>query len=185
MEESRDFWINSLDRAASTYLDVLLLDVSATEQPWMSPEEVQKDWNEWSKVLEKLKTNGTIQDIKLIIQLIKQTIPLINSFGTFCPIENISSFFGTADEGEELIGFEESCAISMKIFQTYLRLGLEEEDELISMHFDHMIETICRSQNPEVVEYFMTKLMRCDTIKAIDDIKNFNEELRQWLEEEG
>lgn len=187
LDNNRNVWIDILDRVRHEYLDKLLLEgvpeptcryVSA-----MSPEEVKNDHKSWMVVLEKIKRNGTIEDIILIIQLMKQSKAMIDSFRTFCPIENIFSFFGTADEGEEFIGFEESCAISMKIFQTYLRLGLEEEDELISMHFDYMIEKICISQNPEVVEHFMTKLIRFDPIKTRDDIKNFDEELRQWLEE--
>ena len=170
MEESRDFWINSLDRAASTYLDVLLLDVSATEQPWMSPEEVQKDWNEWSKVLEKLKTNGTIQDIKLIIQLIKQTIPLINSFGTFCPIENLFSFFDNGYDDYD-IGHYELAAISMKIFQTYLRLGLEEEEEMISNNVEVIMEIISISQNETVVNYFNEKLENFEEERANNHLR--------------
>ena len=75
-----------------------------------------------------------------------------------------------------MFGFE-LAALSMKVFQTFLRLGLEEEDELISMHFDDMIQMINRSQNPEVVEYFMTKLMRFDSIKTRDEIKIFDEDI--------
>ena len=55
------------------------------------------------------------------------------------------------DTGDNNIGFEELVAISIKVFQTFPWLRLEEEDEI-----DH---------------------------KSIDDIKNFDEELRQWLEE--
>ena len=149
MEDNRDLPtlrdLRYLDRVRREYLDVLLLEVPQPTCPYvsaMSPEEVQNDWSNWMVVLEKVKRNGTIQDIGLFIQLMKQSKALINAFGTFCPIENIFSFFDTGVE-EDLLGFEELSAISMKIFQTYLRLGLGEEDELISMHFDHMIENVC------------------------------------------
>ena len=105
----------------------------------------------------------------------KQSKKLINLFACFCPIENLFYFEGNN------IGFEEIVASSMKVFQTFLRLRLEEEDKLISIHFDEMIEVVCRSRTPKVVEYFMTKLTRFDSIKAIDDIKNFKEKYRQWL----
>ena len=74
MEESRDFHLYNLDRARQEYLDVILLDISLTQHAhghFMSPEKVLKDYNKWSEVLEKVKTNGTIEDIELIIQLIK------------------------------------------------------------------------------------------------------------------
>ena len=146
LDNNRNVWIDILDRVRHEYLDKLLLEVHQPTCRYvsaMSPEELKNDHDSWMEVLEKVKINGTIEDIRLIIQLMKQSKAMIDSFGTFCPIENLFSFFGTAGEGEELIGFEESCAISMKIFQTYLRLGLGEEDELISMHFDHMIENVC------------------------------------------
>ena len=92
----------------------------------------------------------------------------------FCPIKCLFSFF---DNGDWLMFGFELAALSMKVFQTFLRLGLEEEDELISMHFDDMIQMINRSQNPEVVEYFMTKLMRFDSIKTRDEIKIFDEDI--------
>ena len=176
MEESRDFYISSLDRAQREYLDVLLLDISLTQRPHgqgpMSPEKVQKDWNKWSEVLEKVKRNGTIEDIKLIIQLIKQSLPLINSFGTFCPIGNLFSFFDTGhvEDGFSL-GLEELCLTLMKIFQTYLRLGLEEEEELISNNFEVIEEVINASPNETVVNYFNERIDKYLEEQAINDLR--------------
>ena len=168
LDNNRDVWKHILDRVRHEYLDKHL---SA-----MSPEVVKNDHKSWMVVLEKVKRNGTIEDIILFGKLMKQSKKLIDSDARFCPIESLFSFFDTGDANFEL---EELAAISMKLFQTFLRLGLEEEDELISMHFDEMIERICRSQNPEVVEYFMTKLIRFNPIKAIDDIKKFNSRSRR------
>ena len=175
LDNNRNVWIESLVRVRHEYLDKLLLEAPEA----MSPEEVKNDHESWMVVFEKIKRNGTIEDIILFGKLMKQSKKLFNEY-CFCPIESLFRVFDTEDDnfGLEELGdtnfrFEEFVDSSMKVFQTFLRLGLEEEDELISMHFDHMIETICTSQNPEVVEYFMTKLMRFDTIKAIDDIKNY------------
>ena len=71
MEESRDFHLSNLDRAQQENLDVILIYVMDADAHFMSPEKVLKDYNKWSEVLEKVKTNGTIEDIELIIQLIK------------------------------------------------------------------------------------------------------------------
>ena len=175
MKESRDFHLSNLDEAQHEYLDVILLDISLTEDDngdLMSPEKVQKDWNQWIEVLEKVKRNGTIEDIKLIIQLIKQSLPLINSFGTFCPIGNLFSFFDTGhvEDGFSL-GFEELCLTLMKIFQTYLRLGLEEEEELISNNFEVIEEVINASPNETVVNYFNEKIDKYLEEQAINDLR--------------
>ena len=121
----------------------------------MSPEKVQQDWNKWIEVLEKVKTNGTIEDIKLMIKLIKQSINLIRSFGTFCPIDNLFRFF---DTGFVSLGVEEVFITLMKIFETYLRLGLEEEEELISNNFEFMTEVMNNSPNETVANYFHEKI---------------------------
>ena len=183
LDNDREVWISILDGVRGEYLDKLLLETNQQTCPCvsaMSPEKVHNDHKSWMIVLEKIKRDGTIEDIILFGKLMKQSKKLIISFACFCPIESLFSFFDTGDAN---FGFEKLATISMKVFQTFLRLRLEEEDELISMHFDHMISKICISQNPEVVQYFMTKLMRFDPIKTRDDIKNFDEELRQWLEE--
>ena len=123
MEDNRDFWNTELDRVRLEYLDVLLLEVPEPTCPYvstMSPEEVKIDHDSWMEVLEKVKRNGTIQDIILIIQLMKETDAMIRTFGTFCPIENLFSFYGFAEEGEELMEVEEFCSISMKICQTFV-----------------------------------------------------------------
>ena len=145
----------------------------------MSPEEVKNDHMSWMVVLEKIKRNGTIEDIILFGKLMKQSKKLINLYASFCPIENLC-FFWSRDAH---FGLEEWGESAMKLFQTFLRLSLEEEDELISMNFDAMIEIICRSQNPEAVQFFKIKLIRFDPIKTRDGIKNFDEDHRQWLEE--
>ena len=185
LDNNRDVWKHILDRVRREYLDKLLLELPEPTCRYvsaMSPEDVKNDHKSWMVVLEKIKRNGTIEDIILFGKLMKQSNKLIISFARFCPIKSLFLFFDTGDNN---IGHEELVAISMKVFQTFLRLRLKEEDELISIqdHWDHMIEIICRSQNPEVVEYFTTKLIRFDPIEAIDDIKKFNGELRQWLEE--
>ena len=163
MENERDLQLENLDRARREYLDKLFLGVpericSYGERSYvaqMSPEEVKRDYDEWMKVLEKVKRNGTIEDIILIIRLMKQSKALINSFSSFCPIDNLFSFF---DAGEGLFGIEYLGAISMKIFETYLRLGLEEEEELILNNQEIMKEITSRCQNPGVVNYFNEKL---------------------------
>ena len=183
LDNNKDVWIVILDKVQHEYLDKLLLEVSEPRCPnmsAMSPEEVQNDHNSWMVILSKIKRSGTIEDIILFGKLMKQSKKLINSFASFCPIESLFLFF---DTGDAYFGHEELAAISMRVFQTFLRLRLEEEDELVSIHWDIMMEQTCRSQNPEVVEYFMTKLTRFDPIKTRDDIKIFDEELRQWLEE--
>ena len=132
----------------------------------MSPEKIQNDLSNWMVVLEKVKRNGTIQDIDLFIQLMKQSRALINSFNTFCPIENLFRFFGTGVPEEFSLGFEELDAISMKIFQTYLRLGLEEEEELIQNNLEVIMEIISISQNETVVNYFNEKLENYEEERA-------------------
>ena len=162
MENKRDLELKNLDRARREYLDKLFLGVpericSYGDRSYvalMSPEEVKIDHDSWMEVLEKVKRNGTIQDIILIIQLMKETKALISHFRTFCPIENLFSFYGYADEGEELIEDEEFCSISMKICQTFLRLGLEEEEEMISNKLEDIMEIMNMSQNETVVNYF-------------------------------
>ena len=183
LDNNKDVWIVILDKVQHEYLNKLLLGVPEPTCPnmfAMLPEEVQNDHKSWLTVLEKIKINGTIEDIILFGNLMKQSKKLINSFGCFCPIKSLFLFF---DTGDSKFGLEESAAISMRLFQTFLRLRLKEEDELISLNWDAMIERICRSQNPEVVEYFMTKLTRFDPIETRDDIKTFDEEFRQRLEE--
>ena len=94
MEDNRDIWILELDRVRREHLDKLFLGVpericSYGDRSYvalMSPEEVQNDHNSWMKVIEKVKINGTIQDIILIIQLMKQSMTMTNAYGTFCPI---------------------------------------------------------------------------------------------------
>ena len=175
MEESRDFHLSNLDEAQHEYLDVILLDISLTEDDngdLMSPEKVQQDWNKWIEVLEKVKTNGTIEDIKLMIKLIKQSINLIRSFGTFCPIDNLFRFYDTGDEEDDFsLGLEEFCLDFMKIFQTYLRLGLEEEEELISNNFEFMTEVMNNSPNETVANYFHEKIHNYLEEQAINDLR--------------
>ena len=171
-DNNRDVWLKSLDRVQHEYLDKLLWEDPEPTRRYvsvMSLEEV-KNYMSWMVVLEKIKRNGTIEDIVLFGTLMKQSKKLINAYACFCPIESLFRFFDTRYAN---FGLEELAAISMKLFQTFLRLRLEKEDKLISIHWYQMIERICRSQNPK----------RFDLIKAIDDIKNFDEELRQWLEE--
>ena len=181
MEANSDFWILELDRVRREYLDILFLGVPVRERicpnghrsyvALMSPEEVQRDHDSWMEVLNKVKENGTIQDIILIIQLMKETNTMIDAYRTFCPIGNVLSFFGTALEGEEWrMSDEETHYMSMKIFQTYLRLGLEEEEELIHNNLEAIEEIISTSQNPQVVNYFL------------DKIRNYHEELGYNLE---
>ena len=157
MENNRDLELKNLDRARREYLDKLFLGVPEPDCSYvalMSQEEVQHDHDSWMKVIEKVKINGTIQDIILIIQLMKETDAMIRTFGTFCPIENLFLFYCFAEEGEELIEDEEFCSISMKICQTFLRLGLEEEEEMISNKLEHIMDIMNMSQNETVVNYF-------------------------------
>ena len=157
MENNRDLELKNLDRARREYLDKLFLGVPEPDCSYvalMSQEEVQHDHDSWMKVIEKVKINGTIQDIILIIQLMKETDAMIRTFGTFCPIENIFLFYCFAEEGEELMEDEEFCSISMKICQTFLRLGLEEEEEMISNKIEHIMDIMNMSQNETVVNYF-------------------------------
>ena len=132
----------------------------------------------WMVVLEKIKRNGTIEDIILFGKFMKQSKKLINGFRSFCPIANLFFFydvFGGTKDGIFGLDFnqlsEESAELAMKLFQTFLRLSLEEEDRLIPIHFWLMIEIIGRSQNPEVVKYFMTKMISFDPIETRDGIK--------------
>jgi hypothetical protein len=162
MENNRDLELKNLDRARCEFLDKLFLGVpericSYGDRSYvalMSPEEVQYDHDSWMKVIEKVKINGTIQDIILIIQLMKETDAMIRTFRTFCPFENVFRFYGFAEEGEELLEDEEFCFISMKICQTFLRLGLKEEEEMISNKLEDIMETMNMSQNETVVNYF-------------------------------
>ena len=143
LDNNREVWISILDGVRREYLDKLLLETIQPRCPRvsvMSPEKVQNDHKCWMIVLEKIKRNGTIEDIILFGKLMKKSKEQINLFACFCPIENLFSFFGIGG-----IGFEEFVAVAMKVFQTFLRLGLEEEDKLISIHFDDMVEVVCRS----------------------------------------
>ena len=130
----------------------------------------------WMVVLEKIKRNGTIEDIILFGKLMKQSKKLINLYASFCPIENLC-FFWSRDAH---FGLEEWGESAMKLFQTFLRLSLEEEDELISMHHPEIIEIIGRSENPEVVKYFMPKMISFDPIGTRDGIKIIAE--RIWIQ---
>ena len=58
-----------------------------------------------------------------------------------------------------------------------------EEEDLIEMQWNIMIEMVCRSSNPDVVDFFTSKLMKVDSIRARDDIKHFEEEMKRWMEE--
>ena len=111
MEDNRDIWILELDRVRREHLDKLFLGVpericSYGDRSYvalMSPEEVQNDHDSWMKVIEKVKINGTIQDIILIIQFMKRSMTMINAYGTFCPFYNLFRFFGNALTKERLI----------------------------------------------------------------------------------
>ena len=59
----------------------------------------------------------------------------------------------------------------MKIFQTYLRLGLEEEEELISNNFEIMQEVINASPNETVANYFHEKIHNYLEEQAINDLR--------------
>jgi len=107
----------------------------------MSPEKVQKDWNKWSEVLEKVKINGTT-DIDT----------------------------GHEEDGFSL-GLEELCLTLMKIFQTYLRLGLKEEEELISNNFEAIEEVINASPNETVVNYFNERIDKYLEEQEINDLR--------------
>ena len=62
----------------------------------------------------------------------------------------------------------------MKLFKTWNRLNLETENSLISTLWNSLVETVARSDNSEVVYFFMEKLMVHDHIRLRDDIKNKN-----------
>ena len=190
LDNNRDVWLKSLDGVQHEYLDKLLSE-GAPEPTFfflpMSPEEVMRDHMSWMVVLEKIKKNGTIADIILFGKLMKQSKKLINGFRSFCPIENLFWFydvFGGTKDGIFGLDFnqlrEESAELAMKLFQTFLRLSLEEEDRLIPIHQIPIIEIIGRSQNPEVVKYFMTKMISFDPIETRDGIKIIAEKI--WIQ---
>ena len=173
LDNNRDVWLKALDRVQHEHLDVFLSEgVPEPKYPFlaMSPGEVKNDHMSWMVVLEKVKKNGTIEDIILFGKLMKQSKKLIEWGGRFCPFEKIFVFYVLIGIGYNQLN-EESAELAMKLFQTFLRLSLKEEDELISMHFTLMIQIICTSQNPEVVKYFMTKLISFDPITTRDEIK--------------
>ena len=106
LDNDREVWISILDGVRGEYLDKLLLETNQQTCPCvsaMSPEKVHNDHKSWMIVLEKIKRDGTIEDIILFGKLMKQSKKLIISFACFCPIESLFSFFDTGDAN---FGFE-------------------------------------------------------------------------------
>ena len=65
LDNNRDVWIAIFDRVRQEYLDLLVV----AAQP-MSPEKVHNDHKSWMDVLEKIKRNGTIEEIITYIKAI-------------------------------------------------------------------------------------------------------------------
>jgi len=169
----RHIWVSMIDQVRQETVDKFFHELPEPDCPRvgvMSQEEVSKDHSKWISVLDKVKSVGTIKDIILICNLMKQTEKLILAFGSFGPLENLFAFY---DTGDAKFGFEELVSRDMQLFKTWVRLGLETENTLISEHWSGKIETVWRSDNSEVVHFFMEKMMVHDHMKLRDDIKSF------------
>jgi len=173
-EDQRTIWVSMIDKVRQETLDKLLHELPKPNCPQvkvMSEEEISGDHSKWIMVLDRVKGNGTIKDIIMICNFMKQTEKLILAFGSFGPLENLFSFY---DTGDAKFGFEKLVSMDMKIFKTWIRLDLETENSLISQLWGSMIETVWRSDNSEVVYFFMGKMMAHDHMKFRDDIKSFD-----------
>jgi len=168
-EKQRNIWVSMIDKVRHETVDIFLHDPEGVTFQ-MSKEAISDDHSKWIVVLDKVKENGTIKDIILICNLMKQTENLAIAFNSFGPLENLCSFY---DTGDSKFKFEELVRRDMKLFKTWNRLNLETENSLISTLWDdYLVECVGRSDNSEVVYFFMEKMMVHDHIKLRDDIKN-------------
>jgi len=166
-EKQRKIWVSMIDQVRHQTVDLFLHELPKDVE--MSKDAVSDDHSKWIVVLDKVKENGTIKDIILICNLMKQTEKLAIAFNSFGPLENLCSFY---DTGDAKVKFEELVRRDMKLFKTWNRLNLETENSLISTLWNSLVETVARSDNSEVVYFFMEKLMVHDHIRLRDDIKN-------------
>ena len=179
------FWITFLDQVCKEYLDKLKEIAKKSKCPEfyvMSPEEIKDDHNSWTTLLKILKTKGSIEDLINFTKLIKQSEELIQSFASFCPIKFMFAFWATGHQ-RWVPGFKNLPYNRIKLFKKFVNLEMFEEEDLIEMQWGILIEMVCRSPNPEVVNFFTSKLMNVDSIRARDDIRNFEEEMKRWMEE--
>ena len=183
--DDKTFWIACLDQVRKEYLDKLLVEGNLPKPKCsrvqiMSPEKIEENYNSWIAFLEIIKTKGSIEDLINFTKLIKQSEELIQAFANFCPIKNLLHFW---DTGHGRHGFEKLNPIYVKLVEKSLKFEMVDEKELMAHHWDILIEIGCRSQNPEVVDCFISKLIKFDPIRARNDIKQFDEEMERWMEE--
>ena len=185
--DDKTFWIACLDQVRKEYLDKLLVEGNLPKPKCqlvniMSPKDVKKDYNSWITLIEIIKAKECIEDLINFTKLIKQSEELIQSFASFCPIRFMFAFWATGHP-RWVPGFKNLPFNRIKIFKKFVNLDMFEEDDLIEMQWDYLIEMVCRSENPEVVSFFTSKLMNVDSIKARNDIKHFEEQMDRWREE--
>ena len=185
--DDKTFWIACLDQVRKEYLDKLLVEGNLPKPKCplvniMSPKDIKKDYDSWITLIEIIKAKESIEDLINFTKLIKQSEELIDSFASFCPFKFMFAFWATGHP-RWVPGFKNLPFNRIKLFKKFVNLEMFEEDDLIEMQWDILIEMVCRSPNPEVVNFFTTKLMNVDSIKTRDDMKNFEEQMERWREE--
>ena len=185
--DDKSFWIACLDKVRKEYLDKLLVEDNLPKPKCslvnlMSPKDVKKDYDTWITLIEIIKSKDSIEDLINFTKLIKQSEELIQSFASFCPIKFMFAFWATGHQ-RWVPGFKNLPYNRIKLFKKFVNLEMYEEDELIEMQWGIMIEMVCRSPSPEVVNFFTSKLMNVDSIRARDDIKLWEEQTKRWMEE--
>ena len=185
--DDKTFWIACLDQVRKEYLDKLLVEGNLPKPKCslvniMSPKDIKKDYDTWITLIEIIKNKDSIEDLINFTKLIKQSEELITSFASFCPIKFMFAFWATGHP-RWVPGFKNLPFKQIKLFKKFVNLEMFEEEDLIEMQWNIMIEMVCRSSNPDVVDFFTSKLMKVDSIRARDDIKHFEEEMKRWMEE--
>ena len=138
------FWIPFLNQVSKEYLGKLKEMIQKAKCPEfyiMSPEEIKDDYNSWTKLLEILKTKGSIDDLINFTKLIKQAEELIQSYGNFFPIERSYSF-RNAGYGYRIAGFEKENVIQMKQLKNNLSSEMVKENRIISPKISPHCDTI-------------------------------------------
>ena len=107
-------------------------------------------YNSWTKILEILKTKGSIEDLINFTKLLKQAEDLIQSYGNFFPTEMTYSF-RNAGYGYRIAGFENENIDQMKLLKNNLSSEMVKENRIISPK----ISPHCDSVVILLVSYYM------------------------------
>ena len=188
--DDKTFWIACLDQVRKEYLDKFLVEGNlpkpkcplVNRDVLMSPKDIKKDYDTWITLIEIIKNKESIEDLINFTKLIKQSEELIQSFASFCPIKFMFAFWATGHP-RWVPGFKNLPFNQIKLFKKFVNLEMFEEEDLVEMQWEIMIERVCRSPNSDVVNFYTSKLMGVDSIRARDDILIFEEQMKRWREE--